>query len=63
MANRFLREAQELCTPKRVAGDVKVDPETTPTPVAKAKKACTTFEKWVKKQQGDVSVLREARLT
>ena len=63
MANRFLRQAQELCTPKKDAGVVKGDPECTPTPVSKAKKVCTTFEKWVKKQQGDVSVLREARLT
>ena len=61
-ANQFLIDAKELTTPKKQAGVKDEKPSLTPEPVSNPKKVCTTYEKWVKKQQGDVSVLREPRL-
>lgn len=58
LANPFLKVAKQLSTPVKKKEEVKGE-DFTPTPVA-AKKACTTFERWVKKQEGDTSLLRDA---
>ena len=58
LANPFLKVAKQLSTPVKKKEEAK-DDDFTPTPVA-AKKPCTSFEKWVKKQEGDTSLLRDA---
>ena len=62
MANEFLRQAKELTTPRKDEKvEVKVEANLTPQPVS-AKKSCTHFERWLKKQSGDVSIVRDTRL-
>ena len=61
MKNEFLKQAKELNTPARKKGDVKEELLTSPAP-PQAKRACTTFEKWLKNQKGDTTLLRDPRL-
>jgi len=56
--NPFLKIAKQLTTPVKKKEEGAKDEDLTPTPVT-AKKTCTTFEKWLKKQDGDVSLLRD----
>ena len=62
-ANEFLRQAKELTTPQKndEKTEVKAEANLTP-PAVSAKKTCTHFERWVKKQSGDVSIVRDTRL-
>ena len=56
--NPFLKIAKQLTTPVKKKEEGAKDEDLTPTPVT-AKKTCPTFEKWLKKQDGDVSLLRD----
>ena len=60
ITNPFLKIAKQLTTPVKKKEEVKgaPDDDLTPPPVS-SKKTCTTFEKWIKKQDGDVSLLRD----
>ena len=60
MENPFLKIAKQLTTPVKKKDEVKgvKEDDLTPPPVSN-KKTCTTFEKWVKKQDGDVSLMRD----
>ena len=59
ITNPFLKIAKQLTTPvKKEEVKGAPDDDLTPPPVS-SKKTCTTFEKWIKKQDGDVSLLRD----
>lgn len=62
MSNAFLQNAKQLTTPRKKDVVKTEKDELTPSPPAQSKKLCSTFEKWVKKQDGDTSVLRDAKL-
>ena len=56
--NAFLKSAKDLVeTPERRCRDVK--PEEVLNPPPPSKKLCTQLEKFVKKQEGDTTLLRE----
>ena len=60
MSSDFLKQAKELVTPKREPGTKKAEEDFTPVPPSK--KVCSSFEKWVKKQPGDLSLVRDTGL-